>query len=529
MNLTCLNNISEQRATRIATVAMAILTVAMIARTDVIMALGSDRYLQLPEDDFYYYAIIASNIAHHGWSTFDGITTTNGYHPIWMGLLVILASITGGIGGAFFVVVGLLQGICVMILFRILLALGRELYAEHRLMIPITLVVTTMALPHIFSGMEEALGIPLFALLLLRVARMPATAEVSRRQALSFGLLAALLVLTRLDAIILVGMIVLGWLTVVRLPPRIVLARLAAALAGGAPVPLYLLGNWLLFGTALPISGRAKQLLMRPGVSMHMLAPILGSRPTVMTVALLILGIGLARLARRRGAPPRISPPARFASVMIALFPPIFLGIHALLSDWWLWPWYNYWQPLLRLLLFCWICRSLATIFPGRLPWLRRATAAATVIGAGIVVTNALVMAIEVPPDWIYAHGKVIAAFARNHPGRYAMGDRAGLTAYLMRLPVVQLEGLVSDARLLERIAHGARLNDVLREYGVDYLVVSVYAPLPHTDGCYHVAIPDPLQSGERSARMRGTFRAAPLLFFTRKGECFTYIFAARE
>jgi len=43
------------------------------------------------EDDFFYYARIAANIAAGKGSTFDGTTPTNGYHPLYEALLVVAA------------------------------------------------------------------------------------------------------------------------------------------------------------------------------------------------------------------------------------------------------------------------------------------------------------------------------------------------------------------------------------------------------------------------------------------------------
>ena len=41
-------------------------------------------------DDAYYYLQIAYNIAHGAGSTFDGITMTNGYQPLWMAIVVAI-------------------------------------------------------------------------------------------------------------------------------------------------------------------------------------------------------------------------------------------------------------------------------------------------------------------------------------------------------------------------------------------------------------------------------------------------------
>ena len=43
------------------------------------------------EDDFFYYAKAAHNLAFHGVSTFDGVHPTNGYHPLWMLVLTGLS------------------------------------------------------------------------------------------------------------------------------------------------------------------------------------------------------------------------------------------------------------------------------------------------------------------------------------------------------------------------------------------------------------------------------------------------------
>ncbi len=46
----------------------------------------------IPDDAFYYLTIAKSIAAGHG-STFDAIHPTNGYHPLWMGLLTLVAAL----------------------------------------------------------------------------------------------------------------------------------------------------------------------------------------------------------------------------------------------------------------------------------------------------------------------------------------------------------------------------------------------------------------------------------------------------
>lgn len=50
------------------------------------------------EDDAYFYLQIAWNISQNHGSTFDGLNITNGYHLLWMGVLVPLASMVHLVG-----------------------------------------------------------------------------------------------------------------------------------------------------------------------------------------------------------------------------------------------------------------------------------------------------------------------------------------------------------------------------------------------------------------------------------------------
>ncbi len=41
-------------------------------------------FLRYLVDDAFYYFIIAENVLRGQFFTFDGITTTNGFHPLWV-------------------------------------------------------------------------------------------------------------------------------------------------------------------------------------------------------------------------------------------------------------------------------------------------------------------------------------------------------------------------------------------------------------------------------------------------------------
>src|SRR5690606_11972618 len=142
--------------------------------------------------------------------------------------------------------------------------------------------------------------------------------------------------------------------------------------------------------------------------------------------------------------------------------------------------------------------------------------------------------------DWdpgansIYVHATELAKFGKEHPGVYAMGDRAGLTAFMLDQPVVQLEGLAADQRMVDNIKTERDLVEVLAAYAVDYLIVSVSVPLARRDDCWIVTQPNRRQSGDNTRKMSGQICTAPVFEFISPrpevdGEVHTYVFALKN
>ena len=106
-----------------------------------------------------------------------------------------------------------------------------------------------------------------------------------------------------------------------------------------------------------------------------------------------------------------------------------------------------------------------------------------------------------------------IRDFGEEHPGVYAMGDRSGTAGFLLPAPMIQLEGLTMDRQYLDRLRAQPPLENLLREYRVDYYISTNAVP----DGpCYRAV--EPAMAGPDSARMQGTF-CAPLASFAYDGE----------
>jgi hypothetical protein len=210
--------------------------------------------------------------------------------------------------------------------------------------------------------------------------------------------------------------------------------------------------------------------------------------------------VGAAFVARRGVWP---SDAARSTALALNAFAFGYFATLTLSSTWQIWRWYLY--PLVPCVALGaglgvrWLRERYERV-TGWLPlgarlaaWALPFTVLATSLGArGSIAAG------------IYESAARIAAFEAQHPGRYAMGDAAGMAGFLMRRPPFQLEGLVADYSFLEHMRRRDDLVSVLREYDIDYLIDR--GPDDRVDGCGQVSVPNARQAGSASPKMTGRF-----------------------
>ncbi len=466
------------------------------------------------EDDFFYYAQAANNLALHGLSSFDGVHLTNGYHPLWMlvitGLLKLFGA--GGTPGItsvtpFAVALETVQLVLVLAIAFFVYRVVR-VFCGTLVSVGIQLLVTSWALVLVRTGMEVGLALA-FALALLWF-RLRKEFAWTLRSCFLYGLLASAMVLSRLDTMLLVAMLFV--LDVVPNAGR-GKARLAGCLLfciGMWPVAVYWGINQAVFHTLMPISGTAKQLRAHHLPSLVALrafvgyiaaknSPLLG--PAIALTLLALAWIVFGKMRRH---------PAGGVLVAVLLFPVLHLLVISSLSDWPLWQWYLY-------------------------PWLLASVAASAVMFAkqeegsslttwadsrifvllcgAFLVADAMSVALLSNPrnNLPYVAALEIRGFAQEHPGIYAMGDRAGTVGYLSGRPVVQLEGLMMDRDFLENIRQRRDLLEVLRSYEVRYYIST--RAVQDAEGCWKVK--EPWQAGEDSPAMSGRICRQPVAVFS--------------
>ena len=481
------------------------------------LAHRSTAFLGLLEDDYFYYVIIADKLVTLGKMTYDGTTLTNGFHPLWFAILVCVRWVFGRFGTAFYIALALIVLACLIITFELGRRVARQLGASRALAGAVAAMYSVGTARLFSGGMECIVAVPLFLWLLIEIAK---EGEITTRRAARVGFIASLAVLGRLDIALAVLLLIAGVAVFVR--PRLrEFSRLMFAFgAGGILVPLYAAANYYFFGTFLPVSALAKRLQTAPGFNLQYARGIALNTPFGPTVAIVLpLGlIALLLLWRRDGVQ---RPHARFAGGLALVFAFLFFGINAL-TGWIIFGWYEY--PLVPGLI-----AALVFMFErwGRLVPSARVRAIAVALLVALAPILALKHYIEHGPRWSIADNSMLAMsydladHMLGRDGLFAMGAMGGVATYVLDKPVLQVEGIVADGRMVDHIRREEPLGDVLREYGADYLIVTLaQVRSVRRNGCYLVTQPNAEWAGERTAKMRGEICAEPIKhFFTPAGK----------
>lgn len=461
-------------------------------------------------DDLFYYVVVAQHIlAGHG-STFNGMVATNGYHPLWLLVITAMQSVAGGLNQ---LVQGVYVLVCASVLGTYLLARGifRQFITIRAVPELLAILVAVVAADFLQTGMEIVLAIPLGLLLVLRVLK--ASANPAPMEMFLCALLAAMTVLARLDGAFFVLLLAIFLGCDASLRRSMTWKHGIALLVGASPLLIYFAINMACFHTLMPVSGQAKQLRLTHHPSFTVFTWRWLNDWQRVLLPLPLIGIAWLSLTYRQ-----LAPRSRATLLAMLAFPCVQFGMLSLLSDWPSWPWYFYSFVIAS-------CAALPILL-GDKTRLRVVNERGTrpLIGAlsalallsVVHLNHRLLRSMEGMPRESVLAADFVRHFAASHPGTYAMGDRAGAVAAMMKDPVVQTEGLVMDKDFLGHIRRQENLLAILRRYGVRYYVAtsgyrdSVATAVEHgapvSSGCFIAR--EPLLGGPDSPEME-----APLCF----------------
>lgn len=389
--------------------------------------------LALTTDDAHYYFVIARRVADGRAPTFDGFEPTNGFHPLWLGVLAAAAPLERLVSPTAFVRLVLTAQVG-------LVAFGARLMERGTgIRVTRTLVVLALVAPIakvLVNGLESALSFMLLGAA-LELSRRVLEPRPQRPWG-ALGAVLAALVLARVTNALLVALLV--YVVVHRKgPSRAELLRLAFAFV--PPLSTWATYSWTTFGHVMPISAAVKTLRTPP-------AAFLGA------ALALALGVAfvVARERRARASPFYLAP--LVASVAVEAIADAATR-HVLVPEVW------HLVPHLTL--------AVLVVTP-RLsrPRVRFAFAVASVVAAAVTWPRRLAPASYAAYEEARRTGLWLDANL-TRDARVGSWD-AGIVAFYARRPVTNLGGHVASWRFKERYLDRDDVASFVDEAKIDVL-----------------------------------------------------------
>ena len=461
-------------------------------------------------DDYFYYTTIADTILQKGMSSFDGITLTNGYHPLYLAIIVVLAFISGSTTSILFYI--LLQVLIISSSIQIYRSCNKlySLYSLSGIKKDLILLISWfISYKLILLHMEIVLTIPLLYMFFYNIVKPQLQASYT-----TLSSLCLFIILSRIDAVVLLTLPLFFYFSALErknkylffihfLPACIVIAS-------------YFYINTLTFQSIIPISGLAKGLTIYPFIlSFHFWQDFF-YHPFELLLYFISIVFFIVSLCKGRDL-----------IVQLLLFSIIvYFIVVSTRSDWALFDWYFY--PLIL------VVPSIILLFSNDVErlYLKQSILYSLMIIIGLWsfkymyrVHNALTYETS-----NYSHAQTIHTWLKKNNIKIAsMGDRSGLTGYIHKGTIINLEGLVSNRKLIHSIQAQADLQATLKEFGSEALIVSVYEKLlTDKSGRYIVYQPHPKQAGIYSKKMTGYFGNPDTIIYKNNDQCRTYIWDLR-
>jgi hypothetical protein len=419
-------------------------------------------------DDASYFMTTARNIAAGRGMTFDGIHPTNGFHPLWLLLLVPLFLLHGAPETMARLVV-LLQVALLSVAFLLLHRAHARLFSQRTALVSGVLFVFLVFLPCI-NGMESAL-LTLLLVILYDCGLRISSQSLSWRRALLFGVILGLVLLSRLDMVF-IPVAMLGCsvpYVLDRATRSRAIAAIALAGAGSCAMVIpYLLFNYTQFGAIVPISGALKSSF--PSLALN---PFIFSTFGKSHYASVALAIGwLTWRMIRTGSPlPEPGDDYYTVSTMGLAWALILHCLYTVLfMRWGVFSWHFVWYSLFAVMLLAGVINSILKS--------TSMDSARGVYWVSVAVLLVVAVGREYKRDQYPLNGSWhtpvynAAVWAREHTADdavFAMSD-SGHFAFFSNRRVINLDGLANNMEYQRAIAD-RHVSQYLRDNHVDYVV----------------------------------------------------------
>jgi len=434
-------------------------------------------------DDFYYYLTTAKNFISLGSTTFDKISPTNGFQPLWFLIITLIYFIFQN---------NLIFNILIILLIFIFsfftyLNIKKYLQKNNFQNIESNFIASLVGYLSLFfskNGMEISLATFFFSWSLLYL----------NKNILIFCLLSFFTFLSRLEFLIFYFILLIDeclikkkifkidfFLKILLLPTLII---------------FYILINLYFYGIPLPESGIAKSLNNSFAFNTETFTFLKSDGYGMRFISFLfyINCIGILFIFSKKLK--RIT-----KITLITTF--IFFVSNSLRSAWPLWTWHFFFlsisTPFFLNDLF-----SILNIEKKRL---------ANIVGIFFVISYSYLFYKNFNKDndhiLILAH-KISQHYANSTDKIFAMGDMAGKLSYLLDGKLIQLEGLVGGKKIIERIKKEENLCNLFHDLNVDVYLTSKIIRKDQ-----YIYVSEPTQNSKNIKKMRGKFLDNNLQIFS--------------
>ncbi len=430
--------------------------------------------LNVPDDAFYYFKI-AENIASGRGSTFDGLHATNGYHPLWMGLLIPLFRALPGHPELAANLALVQQAFLDIVTALFVYQLAQAILSDRRwaVLACALYAFNPNTIFYQIDGMETALSTLMAVVVLYLYLPLQNQSTGTLIERVRFAMACGLMLLSRTDNVFLCAVLFCAlaareWREHGSLRKTFGMGLIVAAVV--APWQVW---SYARFHQFVQVSGLARPWVVRHNMEGSPIYPSLKLLTRELTVewpGLSCLGwgyfilLGISWLLLRR---PNTKPdaPEKGLEVLSLGWLALFLAtaFHCFVR---LYPrpWYSALFLALNPLAICWAGKRIS-----KLPWARGGMALALgIIFAAYVVVGRDTIRIKKYPwqtefawaaEWINTH---------TDPAARIGAFNAGIIGFLSRRTVVNLDGAVNNSAY--DALRARRLQDYLLANSIDYV-----------------------------------------------------------
>lgn len=430
-------------------------------------------------DDFYYYLTTAKNFKNFGIVSFDQISLTNGYQPLWFIIILIFKYFINNDLTLNILIIFTIFFLSLLIFFNFKNYLIQCKYTEEESVF-ISVLISYLTLFFSKNGMEAALAVFLFSSSILYL----------NKNIVIFSFLGFLTFLSRLEFIF-VYLIILS--NEVFLKKKILNYNYILKLSiFPLLLIIYVLVNIYFFNLPFPESGIAKSLTRELKFNNHTFSFLMSGSNGMKFISLLfyINCIGVLFIFSNK---------TKVFTKILLISVLIFFLSNSLRSPWPLWTWHFIFlaisTPLLlndllnysNKKLFKFLTGCISIFFLSSYFYLFQKDINAK-------SDHILNLANQINSYYQFSDNKI-----------FAMGDMAGKTSYLLNKKLIQLEGLVSGKNMINNIKSERNLCSVLKEYKVDVYLAS---RIERKDSVINLR--EPSLKSKNIKRMKGTINSQP-------------------